>query len=130
MALLGELPLSSGNVLKQGKVVYASQEPWIFNGTIKYNITFGQEFDEERYNRVLKACALETVSSHWNWFYFTLFIFFFIPGGGYYFIKISKMKLGKKITNNYIFRNCGISVIKKVVGVGKGSVSKKSRTQF
>lgn len=62
MALLGELPLSSGEVLKQGKVVYASQEPWIFNGTIKYNITFGQEFNEERYNEVLKACALERVS--------------------------------------------------------------------
>jgi len=61
MAILGELPLDSGSVMTKGKIAYASQEPWIFNGTIKYNITFGQEFDDERYKEVLKACALERV---------------------------------------------------------------------
>lgn len=62
MALLGELPLSSGELQKMGKVAYASQDPWIINGTIKYNITFGETFDILRYNKVLKACALEKVS--------------------------------------------------------------------
>lgn len=59
MAILGELPLKNGTIQNKGKVVYASQEPWIFNGTIKFNITFGHEFNQQRYNEVLKACALE-----------------------------------------------------------------------
>ena len=62
MAILGELSLTDGSITKKGRVAYASQEPWIFNGTIKYNITFGHEFNEQRYNEVIKACALERVS--------------------------------------------------------------------
>ena len=62
MAILGELPLDSGEVMSRGKIAYASQEPWIFNGTIKYNITFGQHFHEERYNEVIEACALKRVT--------------------------------------------------------------------
>ncbi|XP_066923803.1 ATP-binding cassette sub-family C member 4-like [Clytia hemisphaerica] len=59
MAILGELPLDNGEVMSRGKIAYSSQEAWIFNGTIKYNITFGQHFNEERYNEVIKACALQ-----------------------------------------------------------------------
>lgn len=38
---------------------YASQEPWIINETVRENIIFGNEFDEARYNAVVKACSLE-----------------------------------------------------------------------
>ena len=62
MAALGELPAQKGTVQIKGKVSYASQEPWVFNGSLKYNITFGQEFDETKYRKVLKVCALERVS--------------------------------------------------------------------
>lgn len=37
---------------------YVAQTPWIENATIKDNLLFGLPFDESRYNKVLKACAL------------------------------------------------------------------------
>jgi len=42
----------------QGSVAYAAQQAWIQNATLRDNITFGQPFDEERYNMVLDACAM------------------------------------------------------------------------
>ncbi|KAH7417399.1 hypothetical protein BKA64DRAFT_592048 [Cadophora sp. MPI-SDFR-AT-0126] len=39
-------------------IAYVAQTPWIENATIKDNILFGLPFDETRYNKVLKACAL------------------------------------------------------------------------
>jgi len=35
-----------------------TQSAWIFNATVRDNILFGNEFNEERYNKVLFACAL------------------------------------------------------------------------
>ena len=59
-ALLGELNKSYGIMKVNGSLSYASQEPWLFNGSIKRNIVFVDEFDEKRYNQVLKVCCLET----------------------------------------------------------------------
>ena len=39
-------------------MAYVAQQPWIQNATVRDNILFGKSFDEERYNRVLDACAL------------------------------------------------------------------------
>jgi len=57
-AILGELKKDAGDVLLTGKVVYAAQQPWIKNATLKDNILFGAELDEARYQEVLEACAL------------------------------------------------------------------------
>ncbi len=62
MAILGELPPESGIVNTVGKVAYVSQEAWIFNGSLRNNITFGQGFDEKRYKKVIEICALEKVT--------------------------------------------------------------------
>ncbi|XP_069950148.1 ATP-binding cassette sub-family C member 4-like isoform X3 [Cherax quadricarinatus] len=58
-AILGELPAKSGSISIRGKVAYASQEPWVFCGTLRQNILFGQPYDVKRYNEVIKVCALE-----------------------------------------------------------------------
>ncbi|KAJ1555144.1 Multidrug resistance-associated protein 4, partial [Nowakowskiella sp. JEL0078] len=42
------------------KFAYVSQSPWIASGTIKDNILFGSDFDENWFWQVVKACALET----------------------------------------------------------------------
>lgn len=51
-AILRELPLSEGNVSVCGVVSYASQEPWIFGGSVKQNIIFNSAMDTKRYNQV------------------------------------------------------------------------------
>lgn len=41
-----------------GFASYCSQTPWVVNDTLRGNILFGREFDEARYDRVVKCCAL------------------------------------------------------------------------
>ncbi|XP_067123925.1 ATP-binding cassette sub-family C member 4-like [Centruroides vittatus] len=59
MSILGEIPVSSGNVIVKGKIAYASQEAWVFNESIRENILFGEEYQEEKYKTVLHITALE-----------------------------------------------------------------------
>uniref|UniRef100_A0A7N8YIK0 Multidrug resistance-associated protein 4 n=1 Tax=Mastacembelus armatus TaxID=205130 RepID=A0A7N8YIK0_9TELE len=58
-AILGELSRESGVVKVKGELSYISQKPWIFPGTIRSNILFGKELNPQRYDRVLRACALK-----------------------------------------------------------------------
>uniref|UniRef100_A0A2C9JFB3 Multidrug resistance-associated protein 5 n=1 Tax=Biomphalaria glabrata TaxID=6526 RepID=A0A2C9JFB3_BIOGL len=57
-AILGRLSLESGMLLTSGHCAYVPQQAWITNNTVRENIVFGQQFDPERYNKVLQACAL------------------------------------------------------------------------
>ncbi|XP_022909449.2 ATP-binding cassette sub-family C member 4-like isoform X1 [Onthophagus taurus] len=57
--ILNELFIKSGETFVSGTVSYSSQEAWIFPGTLKENILFGHDFNEERYKTVIKVCALE-----------------------------------------------------------------------
>ena len=41
-----------------GTISYASQNPWILNGTVRDNIIFYNEFDIEKYKKVLQICQL------------------------------------------------------------------------
>ena len=59
--LLGELKLLDGSIEMKGRVSYASQEAWIFSATLRENILFGKPYDQEKYNTVLEACALDKV---------------------------------------------------------------------
>eukprot|EP00731_Ephydatia_muelleri_P021706 Em0014g297a len=56
--LLGEIKPIEGTVAVNGVVSYASQNPWVFSGTLKENILFGSLFDVDRYNTVIQACTL------------------------------------------------------------------------
>ncbi|KAG8702087.1 hypothetical protein FRC09_004964 [Ceratobasidium sp. 395] len=66
MALLGEMhfvprgPDSWFSLPREGGVAFAAQEAWVQNDTIRNNILFGSEYDEEPYNTVVSQCALES----------------------------------------------------------------------
>ena len=50
-----------GSVEVNGRVSYASQDPWVFSGTLRENILFGLPYKPIWYNAVLEACALDKV---------------------------------------------------------------------
>jgi len=56
--LLGEMPRVNGEVTIKGSIAYVPQEAWIMNATIRENILFGEDLNEDKYGRVLDAAAL------------------------------------------------------------------------
>ncbi|CAH1105114.1 unnamed protein product [Psylliodes chrysocephalus] len=57
--LLGELPSKSGKTQIGGEISYCSQEPWLFQSTVRNNILFGRKYEKYFYEKVVKVCALE-----------------------------------------------------------------------
>ncbi|RXM37114.1 Multidrug resistance-associated protein 4 [Acipenser ruthenus] len=57
-AILGELPQDRGDVKVKGKLGFAAQQPWVFSGTLRSNILFGMEYNPQKYEQVIGACAL------------------------------------------------------------------------
>ena len=57
-ALIGDVPSKASDITMRGSVAYASQSPFILNATLRDNILFGKEFDQELYYRVLEATNL------------------------------------------------------------------------
>ncbi|XP_063005613.1 ATP-binding cassette sub-family C member 4 isoform X2 [Melospiza melodia melodia] len=58
-AILGELPKDKGSINVTGRIAYVSQQPWVFSGTVRSNILFDKEYEKEKYENVLKVCALK-----------------------------------------------------------------------
>ncbi|XP_058803038.1 ATP-binding cassette sub-family C member 4 isoform X2 [Phymastichus coffea] len=56
--ILGEIRPSTGEVFVNGNITHASQEPWLFAGSVRNNILFGEPYNEAKYKQVTKACAL------------------------------------------------------------------------
>lgn len=76
MGLLGEMTKLKGDVYLPGgrsredirpdpvtglteSVAYCAQQAWLVNGTVKENIVFASDWDEKRYEEVVKACSLK-----------------------------------------------------------------------
>uniref|UniRef100_A0A4W6DND0 Multidrug resistance-associated protein 4 n=1 Tax=Lates calcarifer TaxID=8187 RepID=A0A4W6DND0_LATCA len=58
-SILGELPTEKGVLKVKGQLTYAAQQPWVFPGTIRSNILFGKELNTQKYEKVIRACALK-----------------------------------------------------------------------
>lgn len=57
--LAGELLPASGTVERRASsIAYASQDPWIMDGTVRENVIMGLPFDAVRYHEILMACGL------------------------------------------------------------------------
>ena len=48
----------SGAISRQGIFVYVPQIAWVFSGSLRENILFGESYDDPRYTRIIEACAL------------------------------------------------------------------------
>ncbi|KAL3283209.1 hypothetical protein HHI36_006358 [Cryptolaemus montrouzieri] len=58
--ILKELPVVKGQLDIQGVISYASQEPWLFSGSVRDNILFGDAYDKKRYAEVVRICSLRS----------------------------------------------------------------------
>lgn len=60
-AILGELDQNSGELIRSEAMFgYCAQSPWLQSMSIRENILFSAPYEEERYKKVLEACALIT----------------------------------------------------------------------
>lgn len=57
--ILKELPISNGTMEIKGRISYASQEPWLFSASVRENIVFDDNFNEDRYKSVVEISGLE-----------------------------------------------------------------------
>ena len=57
-AILREIPLIGGKISSVGKIAWVGQQPWVFSGTVRDNVLFGEPFDQNRYDLTLQACDL------------------------------------------------------------------------
>lgn len=53
-----QMPQSDASEGTAGFVSYCAQTPWVVNDTLRGNILFGREYDEERYQKIIEVCAL------------------------------------------------------------------------
>ncbi|XP_077530982.1 multidrug resistance-associated protein 1-like [Haemaphysalis longicornis] len=58
-ACLGELVKLEGSATVNGTLAYSPQQAWMQNDSVKENILFGKNYDDERYEKIIEACALE-----------------------------------------------------------------------
>ncbi|KAJ7457054.1 multidrug resistance-associated ABC transporter [Mycena latifolia] len=58
-ALIGEMRKTAGTVKFGGTLAYVPQTAWIRNATLRQNVIFGQEEDEEKFRQIIHACSLE-----------------------------------------------------------------------
>ncbi|KAJ2066181.1 ATP-binding cassette glutathione S-conjugate transporter ycf1 [Coemansia sp. S2] len=65
LAMCNEVEMTQGKGKLVGKIAYLEQQPWIMNDTLRANILFGREYDEEYYWKVLSACALTDDLEMW-----------------------------------------------------------------
>uniref|UniRef100_A0A3P9MUY4 ATP-binding cassette sub-family C member 5 n=1 Tax=Poecilia reticulata TaxID=8081 RepID=A0A3P9MUY4_POERE len=57
-AILGQMTMLEGSVAVRGRMAYVAQQAWILNATLRDNILFGREYQED-YQSVLSACCLK-----------------------------------------------------------------------
>ena len=51
-----QMERAKGRVAMGGRLAYVAQQAWILNDTLINNVLFGQPFDEDRWNTVVKVC--------------------------------------------------------------------------
>ena len=50
---------SASKIILNGELSYFSQQPWIITDTVKNNIIFNNEYNEDKYREIISVCELE-----------------------------------------------------------------------
>lgn len=58
------MTLLEGSIAVSGTFAYVAQQAWILNATLRDNILFGKEYDEERFVRTV-CCFSRKLSNSW-----------------------------------------------------------------
>jgi ATP-binding cassette subfamily C (CFTR/MRP) protein 4 len=59
LGILGEMIRTEGSVLwGTDKVAYCPQAPWIVAGSVQDNITFGKDYNDDRFHETIEACSM------------------------------------------------------------------------
>jgi len=58
MSCLNELDLRSGSIKTKGKIAFVPQSAFLLNASFRDNISFGLDFDLERYQDTVVSCRL------------------------------------------------------------------------
>lgn len=56
--LMNEVNILSGTIKVGGKISYASQQTWLFPASVKNNIIFSDNYNEELYKKIVNVCDL------------------------------------------------------------------------
>ena len=56
--IAGEGTTKNISITCRGSTIYVPQIPWLFSGTVRDNILFGEPYEESKYARIIEACAL------------------------------------------------------------------------
>lgn len=57
-AIMGQIQRRAGDRIVHGSLAYVPHDAWLLNATLKENILFGSPFDLQKYNDILRVCAL------------------------------------------------------------------------
>ena len=58
-AIIGEMVMKFGKAKMGGSFAYAPQQAWIYNATVRDNILFGLDFNQEKYDRAINLSCLK-----------------------------------------------------------------------
>ena len=58
-SIINDVGIDQGSIKTEGKIIIVPQVPWVFSGTIRDNILFGQPLETKKYETILDACALK-----------------------------------------------------------------------
>ena len=58
-SIINDVGIDQGSIKTEGKLIIVPQVPWVFSGTIRDNILFGQPLETKKYETILDGCALK-----------------------------------------------------------------------
>ncbi|XP_078614097.1 ATP-binding cassette sub-family C member 5-like isoform X5 [Branchiostoma floridae x Branchiostoma japonicum] len=56
--ILGQMRVLEGTVGLTGSIAYVAQQAWIMNASVRDNILFGEDYNQQRYEETVRTCSL------------------------------------------------------------------------